>query len=83
MFSFFISDPICTAPEVFLLDSELVEEVESRKRTLSSSDEVELLSPPSPPSVDVWSAGVIILQMIAVSSQYPYIITTLRTEITC
>lgn len=64
----FISDPVTMAPEVFLLDSGLlVEGSGSRRRTMSSSEETDLLNPSNPANVDCWSLGVVLLQVIAVS----------------
>lgn len=65
------SDPVYLAPEVFLLDSELLtSEGTTRRRTLSSSDETELLNPPSSPNTDSWSLGVVLLQYLAVNLKY-------------
>lgn len=56
------------APEVFLHDCELlVTDGSVKRRTLSSSDETELLSPTSAPNVDSWSFGLLMLQYLAVS----------------
>lgn len=56
------------APEVFLQDCDmLVEDGGSRRRTLSGTEETELLNPASPFNTDTWSLGVIALQIIAVS----------------
>ena len=65
------SDPVYLAPEVFLLDCELLtSEGTSKRRTLSSSDETELLNPPSCPNTDSWSLGIALIQYLAVSYSF-------------
>ena len=55
------------APEVFLQDSDmLLEDGGSRRRTLSTSEDTELLHPPAPYNTDTWSLGIVALQLVAV-----------------
>ena len=62
-------NPVYMAPEVFLHDCDLLTtDGVAKRRTLSSSDDTELLNPPSAPNVDSWSFGVMLLQYLAVSN---------------
>jgi len=70
------------APEVFLLDLQLLaEEGTTKRRTLSTSDATEMVNPSSPPNVDTWSLGVVLLQYLAVC--VPYIYSVLCSFILC